>query len=147
MSEYTIPVYTYSTTGHKALSYCKEVPVENMGYNKLVNERDEVAILISPGFGSGWYTCNAYRCNNNKEMEKLIKDSRVIRYAFDESYRANFDSIESFFENEIGLSDLYFGGFDNVVVEFVPKHIAFRITEYDGAEGIEHFNPNLFMTP
>ncbi len=146
MSEYTIPVYTYASMGEKALSYCKEVPVENMGYNKLVNERDEVAILISPGFGSGWYTSNGGRYPN-KEMEKLIKDSRVIRYAFDESYRANFESIDSFFENEIGLSDLYFGGFDNVVVEFVPKHIAFRITEYDGAEGIEYFNPDLFMMP
>lgn len=41
------------------------------------------------------------------------------------------------FFKSIGYNDVYFGGFSNCELEWVPVDARFRITEYDGAESLE----------
>jgi hypothetical protein len=119
---------------------CKEVPVPNTSYNKLVTRENQVAILISANYGAGWYTANA------THGDQLIKDSRIIRYKFDYDYRAQFSSLPDFFRKELGITKVYLEGFDNLVVKFIPLNTVFRIVEYDGAESIEIYNPHMYMT-
>jgi hypothetical protein len=95
--------------------------------------------LISPGYGSGWYT------SNSEHGAQFCKDSRIIRYTVDSNYRDQFWSIEHFFA-QIGITGAYLDGFGDVVVEFVPIDAKFRIVEYDGSESIEMYDPSLFMT-
>ncbi len=145
MTDYTIEVSSSMYSPQQGIFQpkicgCKEVHVPNTSYSKLVTRENEVAILISPNYGSGWYTANA------RHGDQLIKDSRIIRYKFDFAYRSQFSSLGDFFRQELGITKAYLKSFDNLVVKFIPSNTIFRIVEYDGAESIEIYNPDMYMT-
>lgn len=106
-------------------------------YNK---DHTEVAILISAGFGAGWSSWNTI---------ELAYDKRVVEYWLahkdDEEWMA---AIDKFLENNaiqqqakndfamMGYPNVYFGGFNDIKLIWVPIGTKFRINEYDGAESI-----------
>ena len=81
--------------------------------NKLVKD-GKVAILFSPGFGSGWYTWN-------RELPELMFEPAIAQFVLDEK----FDELQTY----VALKDLE--------VAWIPESTLFRINEYDGAESIE----------
>ena len=101
----------------------------------------KVAILVSPGYGAGWSTWGE---------DELAYDKRVVEYWLehkdDEEFMKEIDTwadenstIEAArkqFE-EWGYHGVYFGGFKQIKLVWLPKGTLFRIKEYDGSESIE----------
>lgn len=138
LNTFTLKLHTGSgkTTSHR----CHEVSTPD-GYNKIVNDRNEVAVMYSPGYGAGWST---WFYDNPALRKQMTFDSRIIRYKFLGEYsRYNFDE---FMTQVIGFKDApYDGGFADLKIRFIPQGTMFRISEYDGSESVEIFNPDSFM--
>ena len=90
-------------------------------------ERDGmVAVLISKGFGAGWYTWN----RSTDYSEAMLFDPEMA-----DAILAN-DSAKT---HEIALRkypDAYSGGVSDLVVVWVEKNSRFIINEYDGNESL-----------
>ena len=86
-------------------------------------------VLISPGFGAGWSTWN---------QRELAIDARIIK-KFEEG--TTWEELCDFCQ-KLGYDEPYMGGFDTLTIVEVPPGIIFRVTEYDGSEGIEYFDPS-----
>ena len=91
--------------------------------NKLV-KNGKVAILFSPGFGSGWYTWN-------KELPELMFEPAIAQFVLDEK----FDELQTYVA--LKYPEIYKGGMMDLEVAWIPESTLFRINEYDGAESIE----------
>lgn len=81
----------------------------------------KVAVLVSPGFGAGWYTWNS-------SCEDMVFDRQLVEAVEKDDYAALISRA-----NEL-CPDGYFGGADGLAVYWVPEGEAFEITEYDGSE-------------
>ena len=88
----------------------------------------KVAVLYSPGYGAGWYSWH--------DIKELIYDPIVVDMV-ERKEPANV--IESYCEEKYG-DDAYFGGAEDLQVEWIPIGTKFRIAEYDGAESIEYYD-------
>ena len=106
------------------------------------NDKGEIGILVSYGYGAGWSSWSEYGI-------KLAVDKRII-----EKYNEHIDDDEwcreigSFHDNDIqtefqnflssiGYDNVYLGGLKDCKLVFVPKGSAVRITEYGGNENLE----------
>lgn len=90
---------------------------------------DEVAVLISPGFGAGWSTWN-YSCPEclfDPEIVQMVLDNKPWQEI------ANFADAK--YETETNY--FYSGGASDLVVRWVPVGTKFRVHEYDGSETLE----------
>ena len=118
------------------------------------DDRSAYAVLISPGWGSGWYT-------SNPEYPEIAYDKRVVEWFlihdkdyFNQISKSGFIGFDTkeyhdardFFD-ELGYTEMYFGGANNLVVKWVPIESIWRIDEYDGSEHIEFFDlkESIFM--
>lgn len=106
----------------------------------LNEDGDQYAVLVSRGFGAGWSTWNPSR--------RFAYDKRVI-----ELYLSGFklarpnrdflpeerEQLERVFHDGLGytISQLYFGGWNDLELVWVSFGVYWRITEYDGSERIE----------
>jgi len=81
----------------------------------------EVAVAVSYGFGAGWSTWN--------DVDPM--DARFNQLFLDGKYEEAADLCDQL---DLGYAN---GAYD-VVIRWVPEGTEFRITEYDGAEGIEY---------
>jgi hypothetical protein len=91
---------------------------------KYYNEKGELGVLVSYGFGAGWSTWN------DKE---LAYDKRIIeKWLEDVTSDEMCDYVES-----LGYKRPYMGGYRDLRLEFIPKGTMFCIHEYDGAESVE----------
>lgn len=90
--------------------------------SKLIRN-DEVAVLVSPGFGAGWSTWNG--------DEDMVFNKRLVLAVLNESGE---DPLAVAVEE---YPDAYHGGVDDLEVEWLPVGTAFRINEYDGSECLE----------
>ena len=84
----------------------------------------KVAVLYSPGYGSGWYTWN-------QEFPELIFSPAIVRLVADEK----FDELETYME--LKYPEVFKGGMRDLEIEWIPVGTEFRIHEYDGSESIE----------
>jgi len=91
---------------------------------KEINGTTHVAVLVSHGFGAGWYSWN-------RDLVKLVFDPRIV----DLLERGDIKGIETYCEKE--YPHTYLGGLDGLCIYWIPKGSKFRIKEYDGAEGLE----------
>ena len=106
------------------------------------NDKGEIGILVSYGYGAGWSSWSEYGI-------KLAVDKRII-----EKFNEHIDDDEwcreigSFHDNDIqtefqnflssiGYDNVYLGGLKDCKLVFVPKGSAVRITEYGGNENLE----------
>ena len=140
--------------------HCKEVQVVKSNgskYSKLVSSDGEVAILYSPGYGTGWSTeVNSEISLENREQ--LVKDSRLVQFVLSPYFKNNFsigshnpsDYIKQYITlllEDWSKDDIpSFLGLYKLRVELIPEGTKFRINEYDGSESIEIYNPNNYYT-
>ena len=89
--------------------------------NKLIRDQ-KVAVLVSPGYGAGWYSWHS--------NEELLYDPSIVEWVEQD----DLDKIKTYLElkypNDTTL------GLEDLVVEWVPVGARFRIEEYDGAENL-----------
>lgn len=85
-----------------------------------------VAVLISTGFGAGWYSWNS----SHKE---LLFHPKLIEMVEQGNHR---DITEEWIEANLGLKDIYTGGNRDLTIKWLPEGTAFQVDEYDGAESI-----------
>lgn len=113
---------------------------------------DNVAVLISPGFGAGWTTWN----NNHPLVEQMLYDSdivnRILEWEKNDGNNWNqcvmrLKEIADAKYNQ-DPDDYFFGnGLEDVEVVWVKKGRKFIINEYDGSESIQFLDATNWITP
>lgn len=93
--------------------------------NKVIRDGN-VGVLISPGYGSGFYTWGY--------PIEAIFDPTLIGLVENEKYQEAVDYCESAWPGE------YSGGVQDLVVEWIPEGTKFIIEEYDGFESIRIYD-------
>lgn len=83
-----------------------------------------VAVLVSPGFGAGWYTWN-------KEIPEVLFDPTLVDLVLNGA-----ESVELVAYADLKYPEAYTGGAEQLIVRWVPEGAQFRIDEYDGAESL-----------
>jgi hypothetical protein len=94
----------------------------------------KVAILISPGFGAGWYSWNA-------DHKELLFHPKLV--AMVESGR-NAEINDEWVKENLSI-DIYTGGAESLKIHWLPEGTAFQIEEYDGAESIRTLEDLTFI--
>ena len=88
---------------------------------KLVRD-GKVAVIISSGFGAGWYSWHS--------IKELLFDPDVVKMIeLDWPSERILAHCEKFYGE-----DHYFGGVDGLCLCWIPEGTKFRIDEYDGSE-------------
>ena len=88
---------------------------------KLIQD-GKVAVLVSPGFGAGWYSWH--------HIEELIYDPSIVEWVKEGAVGKILTYME------LKYPDAYCGGVENLTVHWVPAGAKFRIDEYDGSESL-----------
>jgi hypothetical protein len=96
---------------------------EKPKYKKYVKD-GKIAIMVSSGFGAGWYTWNT------DLGEALIFDRDLIELILADKRG------EAFQLAELKYPSAYKGGFDDIEIQWLPEGSQFTIEEYDGSESI-----------
>lgn len=92
---------------------------------------NQVAVLVSHGWGAGWST---WAIENRAEM---VFCPEIVNAKLEGKCDAAILQIaEDLFPEQ------YHGGLDDVVVEWVPVGERFTINEYDGNESLLIFGPD-----
>ena len=100
---------------------------------KYYNEKGEVGVIISPGYGAGWSTWNG----NNPE---LVFNKQLVEAVLNVDKNKILELAQSL------CPDGYFGGASNLRVKFLTTGTSFFIDEYDGAESITFYEPGQYFT-
>jgi hypothetical protein len=101
-----------------------------MDVQKYYNEKGQVAVLFSPGFGAGWSTWM-----RDIPPEFSTMDKTLVEMA---TRKADESEVEEYLA-EKGYQDCcYLGGWSSITVFFLNPGTKFRIHEYDGSERIEY---------
>jgi hypothetical protein len=91
-----------------------------------VIRNNEVAVLISHGFGAGWYSWNT-------DHQELLYHPKLVEMV--EQNRANEIDGDWILEN-LKISDIYCGGAKGLQIHWLTVGTAFEVDEYDGAESL-----------
>ena len=92
--------------------------------NKIIRN-GKVAVLVSPGYGAGWYSWN-----NNQE---LLFHPKLVELV-EQGRQKEID--EEWVKNNLGLEDVYCGGAKDLQIVWLKEGTAFIIEEYDGSESL-----------
>lgn len=87
---------------------------------------DNVAVLISPGFGAGWSTWA------HGNADERLYDPELVRLVLE---GARPYQLENYCEKR--WPGDYFGGLEQLVVRWIPIGTQFYVHEYDGSESIK----------
>lgn len=88
----------------------------------------KVAVLISKGYGAGWYTWN-------REHQELLFLPVVVEMVLNSK---SPEDIEAYIDSIYGKdNDIYIGGLGGLTVEWVPQGADFQVHECDGAEQLK----------
>lgn len=92
-----------------------------------------VAVLYSPGFGAGWSTWNPDHPDmlTDAGLADLVlkgDQQQVLAYA------------------TVKWPNAYFGGIQDLTVEWIPEGTQIKIAEYDGSESIEYRDSDNWIT-
>ena len=100
---------------------------------KKVIHDGKVAVLISEGWGAGWYSWT--------NIEGLLYDPYIVDLVL-KSEEDGYDRSGLIIEycEQVYGSEVYFGGLDGLTVKWIPEGAKFRVLEEDGAERIEMFD-------
>ena len=83
----------------------------------------KVAVLVSPGYGAGWYSWNSHK--------ELLFHPKLVEMV--EKERGS-EITEEWVEEHIGLEGVYCGGASNLVIKWISEGTNFTVEEYDGSE-------------
>ena len=95
-----------------------------------------VAVLVSPGFGSGWSTWA-----DPELRERLLFDPEVVDWVEGGKVGPIPDM-----EAKYGPDPLFDDELDDLMIRWVPIGTKFRIHEYDGAESLVFFEDENWVT-
>jgi len=89
-----------------------------------VEKNGKVAVLVSPGFGAGWWTWNKSELSpfEPKVVNMVLKGKRN-------------EITDEWIKENLGV-DIYMGGAEDLEVVWVDKGLKFSINEYDGSESL-----------
>lgn len=82
----------------------------------------KVAVLVSPGYGAGWYSWNT-------KFPEILFDIYVVSWVLN-GKKGPIPVITDRY------NDYYDGGISKLKVEWVAEGTLFRINEYDGSESL-----------
>lgn len=93
----------------------------------------KVAVLYSPGYGAGWHTWEVpvegvFHPEIVEAVERKASGSEIVEIA------------------KRLFGDNYYGGADDLRIEWLPVGTQFRIEEYDGSESISIQTDYTFIT-
>lgn len=86
----------------------------------------KVAVLVSPGFGAGWYSWNT-------KHQELLFNPKLVEIV--EQKRTN-EIDEDWVKENLGIEHVYCGGANDLEIRWLPIGTAFEIDEYDGSESL-----------
>ena len=86
----------------------------------------KVAVLVSHGFGAGWYSWN-------KENQDLLFHPKLVEIVEQKRQREIDDE---WVKENIGLDDVYCEGASSLKIYWLPIGTDFEILEYDGHENL-----------
>lgn len=86
----------------------------------------KVAVLVSPGFGAGWYSWN------RDQGPQMLFDPTLVKLIEQDS---KYDVLVSHCKEVYPTA--YLGGLADLEIRWISKGAQFRIDEYDGSEAIE----------
>lgn len=86
----------------------------------------KVAVLYSPGYGAGWWTWN-------KDNDECLFDKDIVQMVID---GVSNKEIEQAAKEK--WPDGYWGGADDLTIEWLPVGQRFMIEEYDGNESFRY---------
>jgi len=148
-SNFPIVLSLTNYDGKTKTYFCKEVQVPNTSYSKLITSDGEIALVYSPGYGSGWST----NIRDREIKKQLIFDSQIVLRVTSDEFKHNLTE-EKYVEFMKTILPPYdsesinlplIDSFLQSIVTFVPIHTQFRINEYDGSEYVEIFDSNTYF--
>ena len=89
-----------------------------------VIRNNEVAVLISEGFGAGWYSWNS-------DHEQLLFHPKIVEMV--ESGRQS-EIDEDWVKKNLLIENVFCGGAEDLIIEWIPLGTRFIVDEYDGSE-------------
>lgn len=101
-------------------------------------DKTAIGALVSFGYGSGWSTYN------NNEVG-LALDRDVISYWLYYQHDRTEEELKEDFAR-MGYDVDNFCGWNDIQLVWVPVDATFRIMDYDGAEYVEIFDVNNWIT-
>jgi hypothetical protein len=85
----------------------------------------KVAVLISQGWGAGWYSWH-------RDNQELLFSPKLVEMV-EQNRKKEID--DQWILENLGI-DMYAGGSDGLEIHWLPIGTAFEIEEYDGFESI-----------
>jgi len=99
--------------------------IKNFNKMEKVIRNNYVAVLISHGFGAGWYSWNGnLELLFNPKLVEMVEQNR------------NNEIDEEWIKENIGIEDVYCGGVKGLQIHWIPVGTAFEVVDYDGAESL-----------
>lgn len=99
----------------------------------------KVAVLISPDWGTGWYSWSG--------IQEMLFDPKIVAMVENPDDDEDFHTIIEYCKDRYGGSDTDYLGAEGLMVVWVPQGSRFIVTEYDGAESIEFEDTRTWITP
>jgi len=93
---------------------------------KKVIRDGKVAVLVSHGFGAGWYSWN----DSNQEL--LFSPKLVEMVEKGRAHEIDTDWVK----DNLGIEDVYCGGASDLKIHWLPVGTVFNVEEYDGNESL-----------
>lgn len=106
--------------------------------NKVIRNGN-VAVLVSYGFGAGWYSWNSSICGEECLFDPdIVSLVEQMKNASDKERSKIIKEIQSLAEEK--WEGFYTGGADGLDIKWLDEGTPFIINEYDGAESVETFD-------
>lgn len=105
--------------------------IKNAKMEKVIKD-GKVAVLVSYGYGAGFYTWGA-------PLEAIF-DPKLVELIENQKLQEAVDY------TQITYPNVYTGGIDGLAVEWIPEGAKFIIEEYDGAESLQLMDKTNWIT-
>lgn len=100
---------------------------------------NKVAILVSQNYGAGWSTWNSKELAYDKRVVEFYlkhKDDEEFMRSMHGYKNQTIKEIEEIFKSW-GYENVYFGGFNNIEIYWLPVGTKYYISEDDGWETLK----------
>lgn len=96
----------------------------------------KVAVLISHGYGAGWYTWHT-------EHQELLFHPKIVEMV----EQGKSDQIdEDWVKENLGIENVYCGGAYSLRIHWLPIGTQFHVEEYDGSESLRRLEDLCIVT-
>ena len=115
---------------------------------EMINNPDTTAIAYSPGYGAGFSSWNENIKPHDPKLITAILEWGMIEDIQEDEIIVDIDKefLTRAVEEAGQWTKDFYGGCEVIHIAFLPKGTVFRISEYDGYEGIEILDRSNFWT-